>query len=172
MPHKTSKEALSLASAIVKDAESLGFAPKVTTDWISLFDTLVVEEPIRSKTRKLFLDGHYAQAVETAFKCLNNEIRRMIGKRRGLDTVTLMQTAFSPKNPRLKINTMQNMHPDSEENQQHGYMEIYAGSIRGIRHPRAHEDDFIDTPQRAIELLTLANHLLRTAREAIPTVKT
>ena len=40
-------------------------------------------------------------------------------------------------------------------------MDIFAGSMTGIRNPRAHEHDLVDEPEVALELLALANHLMR-----------
>ena len=40
-------------------------------------------------------------------------------------------------------------------------MKIFAGSMTGIRNPRAHQHDLMDDPEVALELLGLANHLMR-----------
>ena len=47
------------------------------------------------------------------------------------------------------------------KDEQRGYMDIFAGSMTGIRNPRAHEHDLADEPEVALELLVLANHLMR-----------
>ena len=39
-------------------------------------------------------------------------------------------------------------------------MQILAGCMTGIRNPRAHETDWEDTKQRALQLLIFANHLI------------
>ncbi|PZN08175.1 MAG: hypothetical protein DIU69_10450 [Bacillota bacterium] len=49
---------------------------------------------------------------------------------------------------------------ESERDEQLGYMEIFSGCMTGIRNPRAHEHDWEDSERRALELLTLANHLV------------
>ena len=48
----------------------------------------------------------------------------------------------------------------SEKDEQSGYMLILSGCMTGIRNPRAHESDWEDTQQSALQLLTLANHLI------------
>ena len=43
------------------------------------FDKVVSSEALRSASRGLFSDGHYARAVEEAFKCLNNAVKSKSG---------------------------------------------------------------------------------------------
>ena len=119
------------------------------------FDQLITSESIRSVSRGLFSDSHYARAVEEAFKCLNNEVKAAC--RSNADGASLMRTAFSANSPLLKLNSLQS---DSDNDEQKGYMDIYAGAMTGIRNPRAHEHELQDEPEVALELLTLANHLM------------
>ena len=122
------------------------------------FDALVTEPKLRTTTRTLFKNEHYVEAVKKAFILLDNAVQ----ERSGLTDLTgdqLMRGAFSPKNPRLRLNGLQSR---SDGDEQQGYMEIYAGVMKGIRNPRSHEVTIDDDVETAIELLTLANHLLRT----------
>ena len=121
------------------------------------FDEAVTSGAIRKASRALFGDGHYARAVEEAFKCLNNEVKGRSGlsDRDGAD---LMRAAFSAKLPALKITDLVSL---SDRNEHDGYRDIFAGSMTGIRNPRAHEHQLVDQPEVALELLTLANHLMR-----------
>lgn len=121
------------------------------------FDEVVINEALRSASRRLFADGHYARAVEEAFKCMNNEVKR---KSEVLDSdgSGLMKRAFSANSPILRLNDLRT---DSDRDEQLGYMEIYSGVMTGIRNPRAHEHMLEDDPDVAIELLTVANHLMR-----------
>ena len=107
------------------------------------FDEVVTIPVLRKAIRKLFADGHYARAVEGAFKCLNNAVK----KKSGLTTkdgAALMKEAFSAKSPVLKLNEFLS---DSEKNEQLGYMEMFAGTMTGIRNPRAHEHELDDEPE-------------------------
>ena len=69
----------------------------------------------------------------------------------------LMQTAFSPNKPLLRLNECVST---SEQNEQSGYMQILAGCMVGIRNPRAHDSDWEDTEERSLQLLSFANHLM------------
>ena len=126
------------------------------------FDEVVTCEPLCSVSRGLFSDGHYARAVEEAFKCLNNEVK-VRSCRLNADGAALMRTAFSANSPLVKLNNLQS---ESEKDEQKDYMDIYAGVMTGIRNPRAHEHQLQDEPAVALELLTLANHLMRKLDDA------
>ena len=126
------------------------------------FDELVSNDLIRQVSSALFRDRHYARAVEEAFKCLNNAVKDKSG-RADSDGAGLMKTVFSANSPILKFNSLQTQ---SEQDEQLGYMEIFAGSMTGIRNPRAHEHNLADDPGVALELLILANHLMRKLENA------
>lgn len=74
-----------------------------------------------------------------------------------------MTTAFSAAKPLLRLNAGATA---SERDEQLGYMNILAGSMTGIRNPRAHEHDWEDTERRALQLLMLADHLVDRVRRA------
>ena len=124
-------------------------------DFIGLYDVLIGSVELRSSTRELFKDGHFARAVEEAYKCLNNKVKdkSQIAK----DGQDLMNQAFSEKNPVLKLNALKTT---SNVNEQVGYMLILSGCMRGIRNPRAHEHKKTDTPETALDLLVMADHLM------------
>ena len=120
------------------------------------FDEVVTIPELRGTIRELFADGYYSRAVEEAFKCLNNAVKEKSRLRR--DGADLMRNAFSAKSPVLKLNEFLS---DSEQNEQQGYMDIFAGTMTGIRNPRAHEHELKDEPKVALEMLVLVNHLMR-----------
>lgn len=127
--------------------------------WLQRFDEMVTFEPLRDASRILFANGHYALAVEEAFKCLNNIVKAKSGLN-DLDGDALMRRAFSGDKPILKVNSWKTR---SEKDEQRGYMELYAGAMTGIRNPRAHEHGLEDRPEHALEMLTIAGHLMRKA---------
>ena len=121
-----------------------------------LFDRLVTNDPLRQATRTRFSSRNFTDAVEAAFKCLDNAVKEKSGlsDKSGSD---LMFTAFNEKNPVLKVNEL---HSTTDRNEQEGYKHLFAGAMTGIRNPRAHEHELKDDPKVALELLALANHLM------------
>jgi uncharacterized protein (TIGR02391 family) len=122
---------------------------------LPILDQVVTDQKLYKVVKKLFQDGHHAEAVKKAFVYLNNLVKRHTNIT--ADGAGLMRTTFSPRNPLLKLNAMSNQ---SEQDEQQGYMDIMAGVMTGIRNPRAHEHDWEDTEERALQLLSLANHLV------------
>lgn len=123
---------------------------------VELYNILIDSKKLSTVTRKLFMDGHYARAVEEAYKCINNTVKVKSGLY--ADGQDLMNQAFSIKNPVLKLNPLKT---DSQKNEQLGYMLCLGGCMTGIRNPRAHEHQLWDSPDIALEMLAWANHLMR-----------
>lgn len=122
-----------------------------------LFDRLVTNQLLREATRNRFRNRNFTDAVEAAFKCLANAVKERSGhyERDGAD---LMRHVFGSRSPILQLNARESQ---SEKDEHDGYRDIFAGVMTGIRNPRAHEYAIKDDPTVALELLTLANHLLR-----------
>ena len=118
-------------------------------------DDLILDPELLRSVRRLFNNGHHAQAVEQAYKLINNLVKKRV--KTTLDGAPLMRNAFSRQNPILRLNALSNQ---SEQDEQQGYMDVLAGVMTGIRNPRAHEHDWEDTERRALELLILADHLI------------
>lgn len=156
------RDLLQLGRHLQEDADRLGMSRSPTPekpaslDVGGLYGLLVSSGTVRGATHKLFMDGHYARCVEQAFKCLNNEVKSRSGL--ASDGDNLMRTAFSANNPILRLNDGRTQ---SQKDEQAGYMDLFAGSMKGIRNPRAHDHKLSDEPVEAIELLTLANHLMK-----------
>jgi uncharacterized protein (TIGR02391 family) len=159
LPNKYFKQARDIQIEINKFG--MGSKPQYThkafPSWLDKYDELITYEPLIKASRDLFKNKHYTQAVEQSFKCLNNLVKQKSGLKT-LDGDSLMRRAFSADNPVLKINSFKTK---SDKDEQKGYMDIYAGVISGIRNPRAHEHILQDTPEVAIEMLVLSNHLAR-----------
>jgi len=122
-----------------------------------LSERLIISPDIANACLKLYKDGHTSLAVETAFKVINNHVKSMAGLPT-LDGMNLMQSAFSINNPKIKLNRLKTT---SEKDEQLGYMNIFGGSMTGIRNPRAHEHNYLDSERQAFELLILADHLMQ-----------
>ena len=136
----------------------------------SLYDEIITNKSLRRKTERLFKDGHHVRAVEEAFKLLDNFVKKKAGlQSTDLTGAKLMRTVFSSDKPQLRLNGGVT---SSEQNEQLGYMQIFAGCMTGIRNPRAHDSDWEDTEERALQLLILANHLIERAQMAEITKQT
>ena len=136
-----------LASAKVDDAQN-------PNDWFWQF----VHPRICALARPRFDAGFFGDAVEASFKEVNDSVKRIFREveKRELDGHGLMTTAFSPTNPVIRLSTLET---DSERNEQQGYMHIFAGSMTGIRNPKAHGNLNPDS-RKALHLISLASLLL------------
>lgn len=110
-----------------------------------------------SKSR--FEASQFADSVEAAFKHVNAKVKELVLRKTGkeLDGASLMRTAFSPNGPVISLDDLST---ESGRNIQQGYMDIFAGSMTGIRNPKAHANVQIDS-KRAMHMLFLASLLLQ-----------
>ena len=77
-----------------------------------------------------------------------------------------MRRAFSLNKPILALNSGTTQSEKDEQLGQPGYMELFAGVMTGVRNPRAHEHEWVDTKDTALCLLAFVNHLVEKARSA------
>ena len=133
--------------------------------YMDLFDALITDPGLIRFCRQLFLDGHYSMAVLKAFIYINNTVKELSGIAEK-DGSSLMKVVLSAHSPVLMLNPLQSQ---SERDQQLGYMEMFAGSMTGVRNPRAYEHDLVDTSAEAFEMLVMANHLMRVLNNATHT---
>lgn len=124
-----------------------------------------IHSDIKKVSKELFNDRYYTESVFSAFKEVNNQVKNIIKNKIGeeLDGKALMFRAFNLNNPLIKLS---NCLTETEKNIQEGYMHIFAGSIQGIRNPKAHENIKIDE-NRAIHFIYLASLLMYKINESI-----
>lgn len=127
-----------------------------------IFAQVVTEPEIIHVSRDLFQSGFYNQAVVEAFKALDHFIKKLVGNKR-LSGTELVSEVFSPKDPRLVWSRRLTR---SEDDEQKGYHFIFMGSFLGIRNPCIHELEWIANREDALDLLLLAQHLLRKVKRA------
>jgi uncharacterized protein (TIGR02391 family) len=133
----------------------IGFATTATKreeDFWSLLHPAVTQI-----ARPRFEAGHYADAVEAVLKDLNSKIKTYVCKATGqeFDGSDLMQRAFSPNAPIIRL---ADLSTEDGRNIQKGYMQIFAGTMTGIRNPKAHSNVAINA-QRALHHLHLVSLL-------------
>src|SRR6266700_4616325 len=80
-------------------------AEPTSIDQATLYDILISDADLQSATRALFLNGHFASAVEEAYKYINNVVKSRSGQQH-LDGSPLMEGAFGPASRRLRFNAL------------------------------------------------------------------
>lgn len=120
----------------------------------------LIHKEIQRVSKNKFVDGYYADSVESAFKEVNTRVKNIVKKKTGqeFDGASLMQRAFSLENPIIKLDDLTT---ESGKNIQKGYLQIFSGSIIGIRNPKAHENITI-SKERGIHFIFLASLLMDT----------
>jgi uncharacterized protein (TIGR02391 family) len=103
--------------------------------------------------------GHYADAVEGAFKELNNAVKAKTRQKldRELDGQKLMQCVFSSEKPILLVED--DLESQTNKDTQQGYMMMFSGAMSAIRNPKAHENMEI-SKEDAIRKLMFASMLM------------
>lgn len=125
----------------------------------SSFDWAIIHPEIYRVANSRFNTGHYADAVEAAFKEINDTIKKEYKTQEGKeeDGTSLMRKAFAHQNPIFKLTDLST---DSLRNIQQGYMDIFVGTMLGIRNPKAHANLEIDQLD-SWEKIVLASHLMK-----------
>ena len=124
-----------------------------------------VHPRVRALAQPRFEAGFFGDAVEACFKEVNDAVKRIVRDIHGreIDGAPLMTTAFSPQNPLVKLTPLIS---ETDRNIQQGYMQIFAGSMIGIRNPKAHGNLNPDS-SKALHLIALASLLMHKVDERI-----
>lgn len=128
---------------------------------LKAYEGMELHPDIERAVGNLYRDGHYANAIEDAVKALNAKVRLNSGVD-DVDGMSLMEKVFSPKNPILKFNSLQDQ---SDIDEQKGFMMMFSGAVAGLRNPRAHTI-IKDDPERALEFVAYISLLAKLADQA------
>jgi uncharacterized protein (TIGR02391 family) len=101
-----------------------------------------------------FMRGEFDVAAFQAMKAVEVSVRAASGLGDNLIGVKLMRETFAPEAGSLTDT-------NAEGGERVGRMELFAGAIASYKNPHSHRDVNPDYPSEAIEIILLANHLLR-----------
>jgi uncharacterized protein (TIGR02391 family) len=125
------------------------------------FDKRNIHPGLPEKVKKLFDDGHYAEATFHAFKFIDKKVQQHSNiKESGFK---LMMAAFDEMKPAIKLTPLGEV---SEIDEQKGFRFIFSGGVMAIRNPRGHEINNGDDPDACLDHLAFASLLLRRLEQA------
>ncbi|MGB8275348.1 MAG: TIGR02391 family protein [Alphaproteobacteria bacterium] len=125
------------------------------------FDARNIHADLSSDVKRLFDNGHFAQATLEAFKFVDEEMQR-ISRSQDFGT-SLMMRVLGGNSPTVKLNPGMTK---TEKDEQEGFKFLFAGAMLAIRNPRGHRSGLSDDPDTCLDHLSLASLLLRRLDEA------
>ncbi len=108
---------------------------------------------IAEKVWLSFMRNDFDTAVFEAMKAVEVYVREASGSSAKNLGVKLMQSAFGDDGP-LTDSSM-------ESGERLARMQLFVGAIGSYKNPQSHRDVNLDDPVEAVEIILLANHLLR-----------
>jgi uncharacterized protein (TIGR02391 family) len=106
------------------------------------------------KVWSAYIRSEFDVAVFQAFKAVEVAVREAAKLPDDVIGVDLMRKAFNSKDGPLT--DMQ-----AEGGEREARVHLFAGAIGSYKSPHSHRDIKVDSPQEAIEIIMMANHLLR-----------
>lgn len=131
-------------------------------DWWQL-----IHPRIAQVSKKLFLDGSYANAACDAYIEINDRVKKLFQVVKPGEKVpdgdAAMKNVFSANTPLIEFCDRST---DSGANTQKGFMEMLAGAMSALRNPKAHANITIDRDD-AMRRLIFASMLMYKIDEAV-----
>lgn len=122
---------------------------------------------IKSVSKSLYEDGHYAESAENAFKEINSRVKKLFvlkcPNKKVPDGASVMTTLFSDNEPLIEFGERAS---ESGQNIQKGFMMMLAGAMTGLRNPKAHEN-LIISEEDAMRQLMFASLLMCKIDDAV-----
>lgn len=130
---------------------TLDYIDKSVDSSIGGIDWNVIHPLIVRVSKERFDVAQYADAVEAAFKTINNEVKKIVYEKTSeeIDGNPLMQKAFNKNNPLIRFNESELR---TDQDIQQGYQFMFSGAMLGIRNPKAHEVEKISKPDATRKL--------------------
>lgn len=147
---------------VVKDQEKPAEKQKTVDIWS------YIHPLIQKSSKKLFEDGHFANAAEDAFIEINDRTKRLfsIVKPNALvpDGEAAMTTVFSSNTPLIEFCDRSTT---TGQNKQKGFMQMLAGAMSALRNPKAHSNAETLSEEEAFRRLAMASMLMYTIDDAV-----
>ena len=135
---------------------------KTNDSWALLHPSII------RASKKLYLDGHCANAVVDAFIEINERLKNIFKQLcPGVpvpDGANLMNTIFSVKTPILKLCDLTSQ---TGEDKQKGLMMMAAGAMAALRNPKSHAKSETVNQDEAMRRLMFASMLMYQIDEAV-----
>ena len=123
---------------------------------------------IIKSSKKLYDDGHFANAAEDAFIEINDRVKKLFAIIRPGEDIpdgeSIMTTVFSAKNPIVEFCDQSTL---SGQNKQKGYMQMLSGAISALRNPKAHSNEEMLSADEAYRRLVTASMLMYAIDDAV-----
>jgi uncharacterized protein (TIGR02391 family) len=114
----------------------------------------ILHPSIADRVWSAFMRGEYDTAAFHAMKAVEVSARSAGGFGNDMYGAKLMRAAFHPDTGPLTDST-------AESSERQGRMELFSGANACYKNPQSHRDVNLEDPLEALEIIYLANHLLR-----------